>query len=185
MLLAPALGPAAFVVVVDIPHVAGAALAGHQGTAFAAEYLGGQEVVDLLFGRAAMGDLVLCETFLHPVKQRLVHNGRHAAGDHNVFVAVLPNVAAVLEDLEEAIFDEGFPGAGAQAPFVQGGRYLFGRFTVGVAGENLLHDGGRLGVDVIEPVLFADDIAQWHYPTIILALRVYLRRRLICAKWRK
>ena len=34
MLLAPALGPAAFVVVVDIPHVAGAVLAGHQGAAF-------------------------------------------------------------------------------------------------------------------------------------------------------
>ena len=99
----------------------------------------------------------------------------------SVLVAVLPNVAAVLEDLKEAVLDKGLPGAGAQAPFVQGGRDLFGWFTVGIAGENLLHNGGHLGVDVIEPVLFADDIAQWHYPTIILALKGVPRATLMAS----
>ena len=92
-----------------------------------------------------MGDFVLCEAFLHPVEQVPVHNGRHTAGDHNVLVAVLPNVAAVLEDLEEAVLDKWFPGAGAQAAFVQGGCYLFGGFTVGVAGEDLLYNGAVSG----------------------------------------
>ena len=149
--------------------MAGAALAAHQGAAFAAEYLGGQEVVDLLFGRAAMGDLVLCETFLHPVEQSLVHNGGHTTGDHNVLVAVLPNVAPVLEDLEETVLDKWFPGAGAQAPFVQGGRDLFGRFAVGIAGENFLHNGSCLRVDVVEPVLFSNDVAQRHHAAVVLA----------------
>ena len=171
MCLSLALGLAALIVVIGGAHVAGAALAGYQGVAFAAEQFGGQEVVDLIFGRAAVGNLILCETFLHPVEQSLVHDGGHATGDHNVLVAVLPNVAAILEDLKEAVFDEGFPGAGAQAAFVQGGRYLFGGFAVGVAGENLLHDGGRLGVDVIEPILFADDIAQRHHTAVVLALK--------------
>ena len=171
MCLSLALGLAALIVVIGGAHVAGAALAAHQGAAFAAEQFGGQEVADLIFGRAAMGNLVFGETFLHPVEQVLVHNGGHATGDHNVLVAVLPNVAAILEDLKEAVFDEGFPGAGAQAAFVQGGRYLFGGFAVGVAGENLLHDGGRLGVDVIEPILFADDIAQRHHTAVVLALK--------------
>ena len=63
------------------------------------------------------------------------------------------------------------PGTGAQAASVQGSCYLFGGFTVGIAGEDLLHDGGGLWVDVIEPVLFADDIAQWHYPAVVLAFK--------------
>ena len=171
MCLSLAFGLSALIVVISGSHVACATFAGHQGAAFAAEQFGGQEVVDLLFGRAAMGDLVLCETFLHPVKQILVHNGGHATGDHNVLVAVLPNVAAILEDLEEAILDKRLPGTGAQAAFVQGSRYLFGWFAVGVAGENLLHDGGGLGVDVIEAILFTDDIAQRHHTAVVLALK--------------
>ena len=35
-----------------------------------------------------MGNLVLFETLLHPVKQVLVNNGRDAARCHNVLVAV-------------------------------------------------------------------------------------------------
>src|SRR5699024_10409486 len=108
---------------------------------------------------------------LHPVEQRLVNNGGHTAGDHNVLVAVFANIAPVFEDLKEAVLDKGLPGTGAQAPLVQGSRYLFGWFAVGVAGENLLHDGGRLWVDVIEAVLFTDDIAQRHYPAVVLALK--------------
>ena len=68
MRLSLAFGLSELIVVISGAHVAGAALAGHQGAAFAAEQFGGQEVVDLLFGRAAMGDLVFGEAFLHPVE---------------------------------------------------------------------------------------------------------------------
>ena len=125
--------------------MAGATFAGHQGAAFTAEQFSGQEVVDLIFGRAAMGDFVFGEAFLHPVEQVLVHNGGHTARDHNVFVAVLPNVAAVLEDLEETVLDKWLPGTGAQVPLVQGCCYFFGWFSVGVAGEDLLHNGAVSG----------------------------------------
>ena len=169
MRLSLAFGLSALIVVISGSHVAGATFAGHQGAAFTAEQFSGQEVVDLIFGRAAMGDFVLGETFLHPVEQVLVHNGGYTTGDHNVLVAVLPNVAAILEDLKEAVLDKWLPGAGAQAAFVQGDRYLFGGFAVGIASEDLLHDGGRLGVDVIEPILFSNDVAQRHHAAVVLA----------------
>ena len=117
-----------------------------------------------------MGDPVLLKTLLHPVKQVLVNNGRNAARRHNVLVAVFADVAAVAEDLEEAVLYERLPGAGTQAALVQGGGNLLSRFAVGIPGEDLLHDGSRLRVDMVQPVLLANGEAQRHHTAVVLAL---------------
>ena len=118
MRLAVAFGFAALVVIVGVSHVACAAFAAHQGAALAAEQLGGQQIAHILFCGATVGNLVLLETLLHPVEQVLVHDGRNAARRHNVLVAVFADVAAVAEDLEEAVLYERLPGAGTQAALI-------------------------------------------------------------------
>ena len=168
--LAVAFGVAALVVIVGVSHVAGAAFATHQGAALATEQLGGQQIAHILFCRPTMGNLVLLETLLHPVEQVLVNNGRNAARRHNVLVAVFADVAAVAEDLEEAVLHERLPGAGTQAALVQGCRNLLSRFAVGIPSEDLLHDGSRLRVDMVQPVLLANGEAQRHHTAVVLAL---------------
>ena len=115
MRLAVAFGIAALVVIVGGSHVACTAFAAHQGAALAAEQLGSQKIAHILFCRPTMGNLVLFETLLHPVKQVLVNNGRDAARCHNVLVAVFADVAAVPENLEEAVLHQRLSGSGAQA----------------------------------------------------------------------
>ena len=170
MRLAVAFGVAALVVIVGVSHVAGAAFATHQGAALATEQLGGQQIAHILFCRPTMGDPVLLKTLLHPVKQVLVNNGRNAARRHNVLVAVFADVAAVAENLEEAVLHERLPGAGTQAALIQGCCNLLSRFAVGVPGEDLLHDGSRFRVDMVQPVLLADGEAQRHHTAVVLAL---------------
>ena len=168
--LAVAFGVAALVVIVGVSHVAGATFATHQGAALATEQLGGQQIAHILFCRPTMGDPVLLETLLHPVKQVLVNNGRNATRRHNVLVAVFADVAAVAEDLEEAVLYERLPGSGAQAALVQGCRDFLGRFAIGVSGEYFLHNGSRFRVDMVQPVLLANGEAQWNDTAVILAL---------------
>ena len=168
--LAVAFGVAALVVIVGVSHVAGAAFAAHQGAALATEQLSGQQIAHILFCRPTVGDPVLLETLLHPVEQILVNNSRNAARRHNVLVAVFADVAAVAEDLEEAVLYERLPGAGTQAALIQGCCNLLSRFAVGIPGENLLHDGSRLRVDMVQPVLLADGEAQRHHTAVVLAL---------------
>ena len=168
--LAVAFGVAALVVIVGVSHVAGAAFATHQGAALATEQLGGQQIAHILFCRPTVGDPVLLETLLHPVEQILVNNGRNAARRHNVLVAVFADVAAVAEDLEEAVLHERLPGAGTQTALVQGCCDLLGRFAVGVPAEDFLHDGSRLRVDMVQPVLLANGEAQRHHTAVVLAL---------------
>ena len=168
--LAVAFGVAALVVIVGVSHVAGAAFAAHQGAALATEQLGRQQIAHILLCRPTVGDLVLLETLLHPVEQVLVNNGRNAARRHDVLVAVFADVAAVAEDLEEAVLHERLPGAGTQAALVQGGGNLLSRFAVGIPGEDLLHDGSRLRVDMVQPVLLANGEAQRHHTAVVLAL---------------
>jgi len=168
--LAVALGVAALVVIVGVSHVAGAAFATHQGAALATEQLSGQQIAHILFCRPTVGDLVLLETLLHPVEQVLVNNGRNAARCHDVFIAVLAYVAAVPEDLEEAVLHERLPGAGTQTALVQGCCDLLGRFAVGIPAEDFLHDGSRLRVDMVQPVLLANGEAQRHHTAVVLAL---------------
>ena len=168
--LAVALGVAALVVIVGVSHVAGAAFATHQGAALATEQLSGQQIAHILFCRPTVGDPVLLETLLHPVEQVLVNNGRNATRRHNVLVAIFADVAAVAEDLEEAVLYERLPGAGTQAALIQGCGNLLSRFAVGVPGEDLLHDGSRFRVDMVQPVLLANGEAQRHYTTVVLAL---------------
>ena len=150
--------------------MAGAAFAAHQGAALATEQLSGQQIAHILFCRATVGDPVLLETLLHPVEQILVNNSRNAARHHNVLVAVFADVAAVAEDLEEAVLYERLPGAGTQAALIQGCCNLLSRFAVGVPGEDLLHDGSRLRVDMVQPVLLANGEAQRHHTAVVLAL---------------
>ena len=168
--LAVALGVAALVVIVGVSHVAGAAFATHQGAALATEQLSGQQIAHILFCRPTVGDPVLLETLLNPVEQILVNNSRNAARRHNVLVAVFADVAAVAEDLEEAVLYERLPGAGTQAALIQGCCNLLSRFAVGVPGEDLLHDGSRFRVDMVQPVLLADGEAQRHHTAVVLAL---------------
>lgn len=168
--LAVALGVAALVVIVGVSHVAGAAFAAHQGAALATEQLSGQQIAHILFCRPTVGDLVLLETLLHPVEQVLVHDGGNAARRHNVLVAVFADVAAVAEDLEEAVLYERLPGAGTQAALIQGCCNLLSRFAVGVPGEDLLHNGSRLRVDMVQPVLLANGEAQRNDSAVVLAL---------------
>ena len=168
--LAMAFGVAALVVIVGVSHVAGAALTAHQGAALATEQLGGQQIAHILFRRSTMGNLVLLKTLLYPVEQILVHDGGNAARCHDVFIAVLAYVAAVAEDLEEAVLHERLPGAGTQAALVQGGGNLLSRFAVGIPAEDLLHDGSRLRVDMVQPVLLANGEAQRHHTAVVLAL---------------
>ena len=170
MRLAVAFGVAALVVIVGVSHVAGAAFAAHQGAALAAEQLGGQQIAHILFCRSTMGNPILLETLLHPVEQVLVNNSRNAARRHNVLVAVFADVAAVAEDLEEAVLYERLPGAGTQAALIQGCCNLLSRFAVGVPGEDLLHDGSRFRVDMVQPVLLANGEAQRHHTAVVLAL---------------
>ena len=168
--LAVAFGVAALVVIVGVSHVAGAAFAAHQGAALAAEQLSGQQIAHILFCRPTMGNPVLLETLLHPVEQILVNNSWNAARRHNVLVAVFADVAAVAEDLEEAVLYERLPGAGTQAALIQGCGNLLSRFAVGIPGEDLLHDGSRLRVDMVQPVLLANGEAQRHHTAVVLAL---------------
>ena len=168
--LAVTFGVAALVVIVGISHVAGAAFAAHQGAALATEQLSGQQIAHILFCRPTVGDPVLLETLLHPVEQILVNNSRNAARRHNVLVAVFADVAAVAEDLEEAVLYERLPGAGTQAALVQGCCNLLGRFAVGIPSEDLLHDGSRFRVDMVQPVLLANGEAQRHHTAVVLAL---------------
>ena len=74
------------------------------------------------------------------------------------------------EDLEEAVLHERLPGAGTQAALIQGCGNLLSRFAVGVPGEDLLHDGSRLRVDMVQPVLLANGEAQRHHTAVVLAL---------------
>ena len=104
------------------------------------------------------------------LKQVLINNGWNAARCHDVFIAVLAYVAAVPEDLEEAVLHERLPGAGTQAALIQGCCDLLSRFAVGVPGEDLLHDGSRFRVDMVQPVLLADGEAQRHHTAVVLAL---------------
>ena len=168
--LAVALGVAALVVIVGVSHVAGAAFATHQGAALATEQLSGQQIAHILFCRPTVGDPVLLETLLHPVEQILVNNSRNAARRHNVLVAVFADVAAVAEDLEEAVLYERLPGAGTQAALIQGCCNFLSRFAVGVPGEDLLHDGSRFRVDMVQPVLLANGEAQRNDTAVVLAL---------------
>ena len=168
--LSVAFGLAALVVIVGVSHMAGAAFATHQGAALATEQLSGQQIAHILFCRPTVGDLVLLETLLHPVEQVLVLDGRNAARRHNVLVAVFADVAAVAEDLEEAVLYERLPGAGTQAALIQGCCNLLSRFAVGVPGEDLLHNGSRLRVDMVQPVLLANGEAQRNDSAVVLAL---------------
>ena len=168
--LAVAFGVAALVVIVGVSHVAGAAFATHQGAALATEQLGRQQIAHILFCRPTVGDLVLLETLLHPVEQVLVNNGRNAARRHDVLVAVFAYVAAVSENLEEAVFHERFPGAGTQATLVQGCCDLLSRFAIGVPGKYLLHNGSRFRVDMVQPVLLANGEAQRYNTAVVFAL---------------
>lgn len=170
MRLAVAFGFAALVVIVGVSHVACAAFAAHERTALAAEQLGGQQIAHILFCRATVGNLVLLETLLYPVEQVLVHDGGNAARCHDVFIAVFADVAAVAEDLEEAVLYERLPGAGTQAALIQGCCNLLSRFAVGVPGEDLLHDGSRFRVDMVQPVLLANGEAQRNDTAVVLAL---------------
>ena len=168
--LAVAFGVAALVVIVGASHVAGAALTAHQGAALAAEQLGGQQITHILFCGATVGNLVLLETLLHPVEQVLVHNGRNAARCHDVLIAVFADVTAVPENLEEAVLDKGLASTGAQTALVQGCCDFLGRLAIGVPGEDLLHDGSRLRVDMVQPVLLSNGEAQRDDAAVILAL---------------
>ena len=168
--LAVAFGVAALVVIVGVSHVAGAALTAHQGAALAAEQLGGQKITHILFCRATVGNLVLLETLLHPVEQVLVHDGGNAARCHDVLIAVFAYVAAVPENLEEAVLDKGLAGTGAQTALVQGCCDFLGRLAVGVPCKNLLHDRSRLRVDMVQSVFLANGEAQRHHTAVVLAL---------------
>ena len=168
--LAVAFGFAALVVIVGVSHVACAAFAAHQGAALAAEQLGGQQIAHILFCRATVGDLVLLETLLHPVEQVLVHDGGNAARCHDVLISVFTDVTAVPENLEEAVLHERLPGAGAQPSLIQGGCDFLGRLAVGVPGEDLLHNGSRLRVDMVQSVLLANGEAQRNDTAVVLAL---------------
>ena len=170
MRLAVAFGVAALVIIVGVPHVAGAAFAAHQGAALATEQLSGQQIAHILFCRPTVGDPVLLETLLHPVEQILVNNSRNAARRHNVLVAVFADVAAVAEDLEEAVLYERHPGAGTQTALIQGCCNLLSRFAIGVPAEDLLHDGSRFRVDMVQPGLLANGEAQRHHTAVVLAL---------------
>ena len=168
--LAVAFGFAALVVIVGVSHVACAAFAAHERTALAAEQLGGQQIAHILFCRATVGDLVLLETLLHPVEQVLVHDGGNAARCHDVLISVFTDVTAVPENLEEAVLHERLPGAGAQPSLIQGGCDFLGRLAVGVPGEDLLHNGSRLRVDMVQSVLLANGEAQRNDTAVVLAL---------------
>ena len=170
MRLAVAFGVAALVVIVGVSHVAGAAFAAHQGAALAAEQLGGQQIAHILFRRATVGDLVLLETLLHPVEQVLIHDGGNAARCHDVLISVFSYVTAVPENLEEAVLHERLPGAGAQPSLIQGCCDFLGRLAVGVPGEDLLHNGSCLRVDMVQPVLLANGEAQRNDTAVVLAL---------------
>ena len=168
--LAVAFGVAALVIIVGVPHVAGAAFAAHQGAALATEQLGGQQIAHILFCRPTVGDPVLLETLLHPVEQVLINNSRDAARRHNVLVSVFTYVTAVPENLEEAVLDKRLAGTGAQPSLVQGCCDLLGRLAVGVPGKNLLHNGSRLRVDMVQSVLLANGEAQRNDTAVVLAL---------------
>ena len=170
MRLAVAFGVAALVVIVGVSHVAGTALTAHERTALAAEQLCGQQITHILFCGATVGNLVLLKTLLHPVEQVLIYDGGNAARCHDVLIAVFADVAAVPENLEEAVLNKGLTGTGAQAALVQRCRDFLGRLAVGIPGKNLLHNRSRFRVDMVQPVLLANGEAQRHHTAVVLAL---------------
>ena len=86
----------------DIPRVAGAALAAEVGPAVAAEQLGRQQIIvlGLVAGR---GLFVFCQLFLYPVKEVSRDNGGNTVRHHNVPVGILSDIAAVVQKVLYAI----------------------------------------------------------------------------------
>ena len=68
----------------------------------ATEQFGGQQVIHYRFG-SRRRFLVLLYLLLYSVKEVLGNDGWDAVGDHDVTIAVLANVAAVLENLRHAV----------------------------------------------------------------------------------
>ena len=92
----------ALVVVMDIPRVAGTALAAEVGPAVAAEQLGRQQII-VLGLLAGGGFLVLRQLLLHPVKEVLGDNGGNTVWHYNVPVGVLSDIAAVVQKVLYAV----------------------------------------------------------------------------------
>ena len=92
----------ALVIVVDIPRVAGAALAAEVGPAIAAEQLGCQQII-ILGLVAGRGFLVLCQFLLHPVKEVSGDNGGNTVRHHNIPVGIFSDIAAIVQKVLDAV----------------------------------------------------------------------------------
>ena len=164
--LAVAFGVAALVVIVGVSHVAGAALAAHQGAALAAEQLGGKQIVDicLVVGRCLTVNLAPA---LDRIETLRVDDGRYSIRDDGILISVFAQIPAVLEQRLEAVLGEPVAPAVADAPGVQRFDDAANALPCRVPLERFLHHRCGGWVDLIV-MLAVDAIAQRHRTAVEL-----------------
>ena len=163
----------ALVVVVDIPCVAGAALTAEVGSAIAAEQLGCQQIIvlGLVAGR---GFLVLCQFLLHPVKEVLGDDGGNTVRHHNVPIGVLPDIAAVVQKVLDAVVGHLLAASILHALLIEPVPDLGHSSSLIVTLERLSHKG--CGQRVKLKILFAVDlVANRQSAAVIFAFQGVLR----------
>ena len=173
----------AIVVVIRPPRPARAGHALQGAPALPAVDLAGQPIargVVLVHTARPLGTLalVLGELPLHLVEGLLVHQRGHAALDHDVAVAVLANVGAVLEHLVHRLHAELRAPRGAQPLGVQLVADGLHRLALGVLREHPLHE--RSGVRVHDVPLrgLVHPIAEQLVPVVERVLGVVVHASL-------
>ena len=150
--------------------MADAAFATHQGAALATEQLSGQQIPHILSLQADYGRSCSC------LKRCCTRSNK----SWSTIAGMPPGVTMSLSGIRRCSGGCGRSGRSCSSRTASRCGYagrarsgccdLLSRFAVGVPGEDLLHDGSRLRVDMVQPVLLADGEAQRHHTTVILAL---------------
>lgn len=163
----------AFVIAVGIPRVAGAALAAEIGSTVPAKQLRGQQVI-LLGLVAGRGFLVLCQPFLHPVKKVLGDDGGYALRYYNVPIGILPDVAAVVQKVLDAVIGQRLSPCVLHALLVQiVPDFLHGR-TLGIPFEGFQYkrSGQRVKLEIL---LAVDGVPDGQGAAVVLGFEGVLR----------
>ena len=162
------LGVGTFIVAMDRPRMALAALADHKRAAFSAKEFCRQNVVVL---RLTHGGslLIACHDLLHAVKKLLGNDGRNGVGNGHVAELILADIPPVLEKIVDDVERDLVPLRRAHAA----PRQIFGNIrhllAVGIA-HKYFYDNGRGGfVDFQALILHA--IAERQTAAVHLALQ--------------
>ena len=152
---------------------AGAALAAEIGPAVAAEQLGGEQI--FLLGLVAGGCFsVLRQLLLHPVKEFLRDDGGDTVRDDDFPVDILPDVAAVVQKMLDAVIGQLAPLRISDALPVEPVPYLRHGGPLVVPLKRLPDKGGGKGVG-LESLVAVDLVADGQGAAVEFALQGVLR----------